>query len=115
MYFEQFFLGCLAHASYMLGSSGEAIVVDPQRDVDLYLKVAEEHGLKIRHVRTFRAGLDVGRGIVADELENLAVGRVVHDIHLAGLILDVQAAEHAGAVTGIAVPKNGRHRRVAPE
>src|ERR671938_1037077 len=50
MYFEQFFLGCLAHASYMLGSDGEAIVVDPQRDVDLYLKAAEEHGLKIRHV-----------------------------------------------------------------
>src|SRR5215475_14674243 len=50
MYFEQFFLGCLAHASYMLGSRGEAIVVDPQRDVDLYLKAAEDHGLKIRHV-----------------------------------------------------------------
>src|SRR6478736_1996036 len=50
MYFEQFFLGCLAHASYMLGSEGEAIVVDPQRDVDLYLKAAEEQGLKIRHV-----------------------------------------------------------------
>jgi glyoxylase-like metal-dependent hydrolase (beta-lactamase superfamily II) len=50
MYFEQFFLGCLAHASYMLGSQGEAIVVDPQRDVDLYLKAAEEHGLRIRHV-----------------------------------------------------------------
>src|SRR5262249_43983565 len=50
MYFEQFFLGCLAHASYMLGSEGEAIVVDPQRDVDLYLTAAEEHGLKIRHV-----------------------------------------------------------------
>src|ERR1051326_994571 len=50
MYFEQFFLGCLAHASYMLGSKGEAIVVDPQRDVDLYLKAAEENGLRIRHV-----------------------------------------------------------------
>jgi hydroxyacylglutathione hydrolase len=50
MYFEQFYLGCLAHASYMLGSNGEAVVVDPQRDVDLYLKAAEEHGLTIRHV-----------------------------------------------------------------
>lgn len=50
MYFEQFYLGCLAHASYMLGSHGEAVVVDPQRDVDLYLKAAEEHGLKIRHI-----------------------------------------------------------------
>jgi hydroxyacylglutathione hydrolase len=50
MYFEQFYLGCLAHASYLLGSEGEAIVVDPQRDVDLYLKAAEEHGLTIRHI-----------------------------------------------------------------
>lgn len=50
MYFEQFYLGCLAHASYMLGSEAEALVVDPQRDVDLYLKAAEEHGLTIRHI-----------------------------------------------------------------
>jgi hydroxyacylglutathione hydrolase len=50
MYFEQFYLGCLAHASYMLGSEGEAIVVDPQRDVDIYMKVAEEHNLKICHI-----------------------------------------------------------------
>ena len=50
MYFEQFYLGCLAHASYMLGSNGEAIVVDPQRDVDIYVKSAEEHGLRIKHI-----------------------------------------------------------------
>ena len=50
MYFEQFYLGCLAHASYMLGSEGEAAVVDPQRDVEIYLKAAEDHGLKIRHI-----------------------------------------------------------------
>jgi glyoxylase-like metal-dependent hydrolase (beta-lactamase superfamily II)/rhodanese-related sulfurtransferase len=50
MYFEQFYLGCLAHASYMLGSEKEAVVVDPQRDVDLYIKAAEDHGLTIRHI-----------------------------------------------------------------
>jgi len=50
MYFEQFYLGCLAHASYMLGSGGEAAVIDPQRDVEIYLKAAEENGLKIRHI-----------------------------------------------------------------
>ncbi|HEY7095277.1 MAG TPA: rhodanese-like domain-containing protein [Terriglobales bacterium] len=50
MYFEQFYLGCLAHASYMLGSGGEAIVVDPQRDVDIYLKAAQDHGLAIKHI-----------------------------------------------------------------
>ena len=50
MYFEQFYLGCLAHASYMLGSGGEAAVVDPQRDVEIYLNAADQQGLKIRHI-----------------------------------------------------------------
>lgn len=50
MYFEQFYLGCLAHASYILASGSEAVVVDPQRDVDLYLKAASQHGFTIRHV-----------------------------------------------------------------
>src|SRR5438445_1049101 len=50
MYFEQFYLGCLAHASYMLASEGEAVVVDPQRDVDLYVNAAVEHGVSIRHI-----------------------------------------------------------------
>jgi hydroxyacylglutathione hydrolase len=50
MYFEQFYLGCLAHASYMLASEGEAVVVDPQRDVDIYLKAADEQGVRIRHI-----------------------------------------------------------------
>jgi len=50
MHFEQFYLGCLAHASYMLASQGEAIVVDPQRDVDIYLKAAEDRQVKIRHI-----------------------------------------------------------------
>src|SRR3954463_1741407 len=50
MYFEQFYLGCLAHASYMLGSNGVGVVVDPQRDVDIYLKVAAEQGLRIEHI-----------------------------------------------------------------
>ncbi len=50
MYFEQFYLGCLSHASYLLGSEGEAVVVDPQRDVDLYVQAAAQHGLTIRHI-----------------------------------------------------------------
>ena len=50
MYFEQFYLGCLAHASYMLASEGEAVVVDPQRDVELYLKAAADQGVTIRHI-----------------------------------------------------------------
>lgn len=50
MYFKQFYLGCLAHASYLIGSDNEAAVVDPQRDVDQYIKEADEQGLKIKYV-----------------------------------------------------------------
>jgi glyoxylase-like metal-dependent hydrolase (beta-lactamase superfamily II)/rhodanese-related sulfurtransferase len=50
MYFKQFYLGCLAHASYLIGSDGAAAVVDPQRDVDQYLKEAEAHQLTIKYV-----------------------------------------------------------------
>jgi glyoxylase-like metal-dependent hydrolase (beta-lactamase superfamily II)/rhodanese-related sulfurtransferase len=50
MYFEQFYLGCLAHASYLFGSEGEAVVVDPQRDIEIYLEAAQKQRLQIRHV-----------------------------------------------------------------
>src|SRR5919106_89516 len=50
MYFKQFYLACLAHASYLIGSEGEAAVVDPQRDVDQYIDEAATQGLKIKYV-----------------------------------------------------------------
>jgi hydroxyacylglutathione hydrolase len=50
MYFKQFYLGCLAHASYLIGADGEAAVIDPQRDVEQYLTEAKAQGLTIRHV-----------------------------------------------------------------
>ncbi|MDX6611221.1 MAG: hydroxyacylglutathione hydrolase, partial [Blastocatellia bacterium] len=50
MYFKQFYLGCLAHASYLIGSEGEGAVVDPQRDVDQYLEEAKAQGLEIKLV-----------------------------------------------------------------
>jgi len=50
MYFKQFYLGCLAHASYVIGSDGEAVVIDPQRDVDQYINEAGEQNLKIKYI-----------------------------------------------------------------
>jgi rhodanese-related sulfurtransferase len=50
MHFKQFYLGCLAQASYLIGSDGEAAVVDPRRDVDEYLDEAAARGLRIRYV-----------------------------------------------------------------
>jgi hydroxyacylglutathione hydrolase len=47
---QQFFLGCLAHASYIVASEGVAAVIDPQRDVDLYLDFAREKSLSIEHI-----------------------------------------------------------------
>ncbi len=48
--FKQFYLGCLAQASYLLGSEGEAAIVDPRRDVDVYIDEAKALGLTIRYV-----------------------------------------------------------------
>ena len=52
MILTQYYLGCLAHASYLVGDeeTRAAAVVDPQRDVDQYLADARQHGLEIRHV-----------------------------------------------------------------
>src|SRR5215813_3798844 len=50
MYFKQFYLGCLAHASYLIGSEGEAVVVDPQRDVEQYIAEAAAQKLSIKYI-----------------------------------------------------------------
>ncbi len=50
MNFKQFYLGCLSHASYYLGSNGEAAIIDPQRDVQQYIDEAEANGQKIKYV-----------------------------------------------------------------
>ena len=52
MIFKQFYLPCLAHASYLIGdeATGTAAVIDPQRDTDQYIALAAEHGLQIKHV-----------------------------------------------------------------
>jgi hydroxyacylglutathione hydrolase len=52
MFFHQYYLGCLSHASYLIGdtTSGRAVVVDPQRDVAQYIADAQANGLTIQHV-----------------------------------------------------------------
>jgi len=49
VFFRQYYLGCLSHASYLIGdiTTGQAVVVDPQRDVGEYLADAEANGLRI--------------------------------------------------------------------
>jgi hydroxyacylglutathione hydrolase len=52
MFFRQFHLEALGHASYLVGddTTGQALVLDPRRDVDAYLEAARNQGLRITHV-----------------------------------------------------------------
>ncbi|MAT15757.1 MAG: MBL fold metallo-hydrolase [Planctomyces sp.] len=52
MLVQRYYLECLSHASYMIAdeSTKVAAIIDPQRDVDIYLKDAKEQGLLIKHV-----------------------------------------------------------------
>ena len=52
MIFDQYYLDCLSHASYLIGdeTTGRAVVVDPQRDISEYLADAEAKGLTIELV-----------------------------------------------------------------
>ncbi len=70
MILKQYYLGCLAHASYLLGdeASSTAIIVDPQRDIQQYLADAEKLDLQIRHVflTHFHADFVAGHILVLD-------------------------------------------------
>ncbi len=52
MFFQRYYLECLSHASYLIADEETKIaaVVDPQRDIDLYLRDAAEHGFQIKYV-----------------------------------------------------------------
>jgi glyoxylase-like metal-dependent hydrolase (beta-lactamase superfamily II)/rhodanese-related sulfurtransferase len=52
MFFRQYYLACLSHASYLIGDTGtgRAVVVDPQRDVAQYVADAEANGLHIERI-----------------------------------------------------------------
>jgi glyoxylase-like metal-dependent hydrolase (beta-lactamase superfamily II)/rhodanese-related sulfurtransferase len=52
MYLQRFYLECLSHASYLVAdeTTKEAAVVDPQRDIQIYLDEAQQHGFAIKYV-----------------------------------------------------------------
>jgi len=47
---QQFFVGGIAHSSYLVAGSSECAIVDPRRDVDIYLEAAEELNMEITHI-----------------------------------------------------------------
>lgn len=50
MLVQQFFVKGLAHSSYLLGGDGSCAIIDPQRDVDVYIAAAKALDLKITHI-----------------------------------------------------------------
>jgi hydroxyacylglutathione hydrolase len=79
VHFQQYFLGCLSQASYLIGdeTTGRAVVVDPQRDVSQYLADAERAGLTIERVieTHFHADFLSGHLELADG-QKLSLGEV---------------------------------------
>ena len=50
MYIHQLYTNCLAHAAYYIESQKEVAIIDPLRDIDAYIKLAEERGAKIKYI-----------------------------------------------------------------
>lgn len=50
MFYRRITTEGLAHHSYFVSEGGEAVVIDPRRDVDVYLQLARDQGVNIRHV-----------------------------------------------------------------
>ena len=77
MIFKQYYLGCLSHASYLIADerTRQAVVVDPQRDVEQYLRDAAAGGYAIRYVALTHFHADFLAGHI--ELRNRANARIV--------------------------------------
>ncbi|HEY5405699.1 MAG TPA: MBL fold metallo-hydrolase, partial [Ginsengibacter sp.] len=50
MYLKQIYTGCLSEAAYFVVSDGEAIIIDPLRDIEEYLQLAKQHKAKIKYI-----------------------------------------------------------------
>src|SRR5437016_4134350 len=81
MNFRQFYLGCLSHASYYLGSDGEAAVIDPQRDVQQYIDEADSNAQKIKYIIETHSHADFVSGHV--ELAAKTGAEIIYGQHAA--------------------------------
>ena len=50
MYIQQLYTGCLSEAAYYIESNGEAAVIDPLRDIDEYLQIANQRNARIKYI-----------------------------------------------------------------
>src|SRR5262249_40412580 len=90
MYFKQFYLGCLAHASYLIGSGGEAAVGGPPPAAGTKIKEAEAEGMKIRYVIETHLHADFVSG--HRELAERTGAEIVFG-HEAGAVIDYASAK----------------------
>ena len=104
MHFRQFYVGCLAHASYLIGDAGEAVVIDPSRDVDRYLDEARAHDLRITWVLETHLHADFVSG--HRELAHRTGARI-------GIGAEAEARfEHVALREGDTIPFGGARLRV---
>lgn len=79
MIFQKFKTPGLAHVAYLIGDGGEAVIVDPRRDVDEYIAAAREHDLAIKYVLETHRQEDFVMG--SSELVKLTGAKVVSGEH----------------------------------
>ena len=80
MIFEKVVSEGLAHNSYLVGSAGEAAVIDPRRDCDIYLEKSQTHNVKITHIFETHRNEDYVIGSV--ELSQMTGAEIYHGSHL---------------------------------
>ena len=76
MIFERIKSEGIAHNSYLVGSESDAIVIDPRRDCQIYVELAQQHGLKIKHIFETHRNEDYVIGSI--ELNNLTGAEIYH-------------------------------------
>ena len=76
MIFERIKSEGIAHNSYFIGSSSDAAVIDPRRDCQIYAEIAQQHGMKIKHVLETHRNEDYVIGSL--ELNRLTGAEIYH-------------------------------------
>lgn len=79
MFFQRIKTPGIAHSAYVFGDKGEAMVVDPRRDIDEYLRVAREEGLSIKYVLETHRQEDFVMG--SAELARVTGAKIVNGRH----------------------------------
>ncbi len=79
MFLETIYSPGLAHLSYIVGHNGKAAVIDPRRDCEIYLEIAQRNGSAITHIFETHRNEDYAIGSV--ELANRCGGQIFHGPH----------------------------------